>query len=320
MATAQILPRVLILCVALAASACGGSGGGGGGGGLPVGTYVYLSGTPNPATAFDASEVGFSYDNNLTNGIWHANSNQIIVGEYSLPGYWSHPANVGGHPATPNNGTEGVRRLVHMPLTELAAYTTAPSADGIGSALPADLKLALIDRTTGALSAGTTAQFSDSYAGTCNVLSSSADELFILENSTTVRRYRTTTTSNVLTFVSIITLSQALAATAICAPGDPCYGGTFAWDGVYFYFARSQGALGDLRYDVYGANGAFIASYTALGGGGINSLYFDWSVGRYATHDGFGNRSAATVYASSSPGDSDTQCYGVPSSAHTFHP
>jgi hypothetical protein len=313
--------RVLVASLALVLLMVGVPGCGGSGSSHPAGTYYFLSGTPNPATVFSSSDICFSYPNNLTNGAWHANSNLVVVGEYSQPGYWSHPANAGGHPASPNNGSGGYRRLVHMPLTEMVAYTTTADTDGIGPSPASDLVLATMDRYTGALGAGMPAQFSDGYTGSCNVLSSSADELLILENSTTIRRYLTANGSSMLTYQGLVTLSQALPATALCdGSAEGCYGGSFAWDGAYYYFARSEGQQFQLDYDVYQTNGAFVATYTAGGGGGMNSVYFDWSVGRYAIHDGYGNRAGVVLYASTSGSDSDTQCYGPVSPAHTFHP
>lgn len=281
-------------------------------------TYFFLSGTPDPSTVFDAIDVCFSYPNNLTNGIWHRNADLILVGEFQQEGYWSHPADQGGHPATPDNGTGGYRRMVYMPFTNLVAYTVSGPSDGMGPADADDVRLATIDRVTGELGAGMLAQFGDGYSGTCNVLSSSADELLCLENATTVRRYATSAESNQLELAGTVTLSQAIPAAATCVTGS-CYGGTFAWDGVYYYFSRSQSSSSNLDYDVFDADGTFVETYSADGEGSINGAYFDWSVGRYAIHDGFGNRAGTTVYASAGS-DSDTQCYGPVSTEHTLRP
>jgi len=45
------------------------------------------AGAPSPAAVFNTVDRTFAYPNNLTNGIWHLNSDQIIVGNYSDAGY-----------------------------------------------------------------------------------------------------------------------------------------------------------------------------------------------------------------------------------------
>jgi hypothetical protein len=285
---------------------------------MPEGTYYYLTGTPNPGTVFNDIDRCFRYPNNLTNGIWHQNSDLIMVGEFNQNGYWSHGADVTGYPANPTNGTGGYRRMVQMPQTNLVAYTVSGSSDGMGPAPAADVRLATIDRFTGAIGTGVVAQFSDGYSGTCNVLSSSVTDFFCLQNTTTIRRYSTAEGSPVLSFIGTITLSAALPTAATCEGGH-CYAGSFAWDGAYFYFAESQSSPINLNYYVYAENGVYVGSYVVGGTGNINGVYFDWSVGRYAIHDGYGDRTGGTVYESVGS-NSDSQCYGPVSSNHTFHP
>ncbi len=188
----------------------------------------------------------------------------------------------------------------------------------IGPSPAADVRLATIERFTGAIGPGPVAEFSDGYTDTCNVLSASASELFCLEDPGTIRRYRTTSGSPVLELAGTITLSRPLPPIATCEGGN-CHGGSFAWDGVYFYFARSQTSSSNLDYDVFQEDGTYIATYTAAGGGALDGVYFDWSVGRYAIHDRFGNRTGGTVY-SSVGGNSDSQCYGGVSIEHTLLP
>jgi len=282
----------------------------------PPGHYFILTGNPSPQNVFDQIVVTFRYPNNLTNGIWHGPSNLILVGEFNESGYWKHPANQGGYPNSPNNGSGRYGRMVQMPANQLVAYTTSPSSDGMGPAYPADLRLATIDEN-GNLGAPMNAQFSDGYNGTCNILSSSATEFFVYDGATTIRKYDTTPGSGQLTHAGNITMSKGLAANGTCNGGG-CYGGTFAWDGKYFYFAQVQKGSGDLNYWVYSPGGQFQANYQAAGGGGINGTYFDWSVGRYAIHDGYGNRQGGDIYSAVSNG-SDSQCYGPASPAHTLN-
>jgi hypothetical protein len=121
-----------------------------------------------------------------------------------------------------------------------------------------------------------------------------------------------------VTLENVITLDRALPTKSTCEGGN-CYGGTFAWDGKYFYFAESQTGQNQKTYLVYAEDGAFIASHNVTGPGGVNGLYFDWSVGRYASHDGYGGRSGGSKYpCEGCPESDDSQCYGPPSSAHSF--
>ena len=107
-------------------------------------------------------------------------------------------------------------------------------------------------------------------------------------------------------------LATPLPATAQCLPNSPCC--TFAWDGAFYYFAADQGLQTSLVYLVYDGTGALVGSRTATGAGAINGTYFDWSVGRYSTHDGFGMRSGGSVYETGS----DTHCFGATSTYHTL--
>ena len=88
---------------------------------------------------------------------------------------------------------------------------------------------------------------------------------------------------------------------------------------MYYYFTNGGANSGNLAYTVLNANGGFHSVYTATGNGAINGTYFDWSVGRYTTHDGWGNRSGGGTYTPSNGSASDdSQSYSSPSSAHSF--
>ena len=112
-----------------------------------------------------------------------------------------------------------------------------------------------------------------------------------------------------------MTLSQQ--PSEIC--NTHCYGGTFAWDGMYYYFPNNGRGSNSDDYVVYNSDGVYQVMYEASGGGGVNSTYFDWSVGRYATHSGYGTRSGGTTYSyGTTTSADDSQCYGPVSSAHSF--
>jgi hypothetical protein len=169
------------------------------------------------------------------------------------------------------------------------------------------------------LTAGVAAVFSDAFAGNCQLMSSSATH-FLCYDGTVIRRYTTTAGSPNLTFVDTVTLTgTALPAAAQCVPGVGCFGGTFAWDGVYYYFASVQNSSADRSYRVYDSSGAYVATDTATGVGGITGTYFDWSVGRYSTHDGYGGRTGGLVRNPTGGGGSDTHAFGPVSSNHTMN-
>lgn len=149
------------------------------------------------------------------------------------------------------------------------------------------------------------------------MLSSSPNELLILDGDSTIRRYRVSAGSANLTFLGTIALSQALPPAATCA-NDSCYGGSFAWDGAYYYFSNHQTSPINTGYRVYDATGAYVADYTVAGPANVNSVYFDWSVARYAIHDGYGSREGGTIYDDVDGDTSDSQCYGPTSPCHTL--
>ncbi len=208
--------------------------------------------------------------------------------------------------------------MVHMPGTRMVAYTISPSSDGMGPAPAADLRLASINPDTGALGGPLVASFSDGYNGTCNILSSSVTELMIYDGGNKVRRYKTTSGSGTLTANGIVTLGASLPSSATCNGGH-CYAGSFAWDGKYFYFSSSQNSSANTSYMVFLEDGTHVGTYNAAGAASINGTYFDWNVGRYAIHDGFGYRQGGQIY-SSQGGTSDSQCYGPVSTSHTLVP
>ncbi len=285
-------------------------------GGSPA---VKLTGNPDAATVFNTIERTFFYSNNLTNGIWHAPSNKILTGHYSNQGYYSHSANAGGWPQQPNNGVGFHGRMVHMPATNTVVWINAPNSNGMGPATANQLRIGSIDPATGALSAGVVPQMSDGFTGDCSTTSSSATDLFFLQSTSVVRQYSTAANSNVLTFQKTITLNSPLPAKATCSAGN-CYGGTFAWDGMYFYFPERQGSPADnKKYWVFNGSGVLQSTYSITGSGGIAGLYFDWSVGRYASHDGYGTRQGGALYTWQGGNHSDdSQSYGPPSPYHSL--
>lgn len=282
--------------------------------GLP---FFELTGTPDPATVFDEIAETYTFDNNLTNSIWHGGANKIVTGEFSEDGYWAVPHASAIHTLSPDLGTDIHARMVQIPATNVVVYTRGTSDDGVGLGGYDVVAVAMIDPVDGTLSAGVTAEFSDGFTGACQLTSSSATR-FLCYDGTAIRSYATTPGAATLSFDTTLALSTELPATAECNPGAPCYGSTFAFDGAYYYFAVHQGSQGIRDYVVYDAAGALVDTFTPLGDGGIHGTYFDWSVGRYSTHDGYGDREGGAVYRTSE-GDSDTHTFGPVSPAHTLN-
>jgi len=278
----------------------------------PLGYFV-LTGTPTPSTVFDAIAQTYRFPNNLTNSIWQRQADVIVTGEFSLSGYWAFPPMTATYANAPDNGVDIHARMVQVPATNTVIYSRSPSGNGVGLGTYDQLAVATIDTTTGLLTAGQTAEFSDGFTGSCQLTSSSATE-FLCYDGTVIRRYLTTAGSATLTTNGAFPLNTALPAAAECNPGAACYGSTFAFDGAYFYFSANQGSSSNLDYLVYQQNGALVNTYTAAGAGAINGVYFDWSVGRYSTHDGFGSRAGASEFGN--PGGSDTHNFGPVSAAH----
>jgi len=271
------------------------------------GAYYELVGTPSPNTVFNTIERTYYYPNNLMNQIWHGPSNLIVAGHSSNTNYWVFDAE-SAYTTTPNIAGN-YDRIVHVPKTGLlfASMGSAQYPNNVSTTYVADM-----DTSTGDIGTFNVVSFADGYSGDCNLYSNSEDE-FMCFNGTEIRVYDTTMGSNVVTLNRVITVDVTYD---VCS--SYCFGGTFAWDGMYFYFSDVGSGSSNKTYDVLDANGTFVNSYTATGNGAINSTYFDWSVGRYTTHDGFGGRSGGTIYypSNGSQGD-DSQTYSGISSVHS---
>ncbi|MCP5513768.1 MAG: hypothetical protein H7A24_17895 [Leptospiraceae bacterium] len=278
-----------------------------------TGAYYLLTGTPDPSTVFNTIDRTFAFGNNLANSIWHGPTNKIVAGHFQNNGYYLLDFNLGGYGNLPDRDTSTMySKMVIVPATSTVVHTTS----GHGVAAVSDILVSQIDETTATLSGKLSATFSDSYTGGCFQLSSSATEL-LCYNSGVIRHYTTTNGSGLLTFVKTVTLSKALANT-----NNVAYGGTFAWDGMYYYFPTGSGTSANLGYEVYDASGTYVNTYTATGSGALNGLYFDWSAGRYSSHDGYGARTGGLEYwpSSFSGISDDSQSYTPVSSYHTLAP
>jgi hypothetical protein len=277
--------------------------------------YFVLTGTPDPATVFNTIAATYRFQNNLTNSIWNRESNTILTGEFSTAGYWAFPEGTATYATAPDRdvatGIHG--RMVQVPATNTAIYSNSPSSNGVGPATSAQFFVASISKTTGLLGTPAQAVFSDGHTAGCQLSSSSATH-FLCYDGTGIRRYTTTAGTAALTYVDTVALSQALPAPAACPSGGACYGSTFAFDGAFFYFAGDEGSSTSVTYLVYAANGTYSMTYTASAGGAINGVYFDWSVGRYSTHDGYGGRTGTLTHGTGS----DTHNFGAISTTHTL--
>ena len=272
--------------------------------------HALLTGTPNPATVFNTIDQTYFFSNNLNNVIWHKASGKILSGHFSSPGYWSFTAGTSGYSVSPDKTPGGsFARMVHMPAQNVVVYNNA----GGNQAIPHNsIYIADINSSTGLLNNRRQVSFSDNFTGTAKLSSSSATE-FIFYDGSGIRHYSVANGSSVLTYTKTVSLSQAPSFDG----SSYCFGGTFAWDGMYYYFTKNGSGQGNRAYDVYNSTGIFVDSYTASGSGNINSVYFDWSVGRYSTHDGFGSRSGGATHAWQGGSGNDSQNFSPVSSVHT---
>ncbi|MFT4628144.1 MAG: hypothetical protein ACI8PZ_006839 [Myxococcota bacterium] len=270
-----------------------------------------LTGPTDPSTVFNTGEVTYYFQNNLMGMLWHAESDAILGGHYSSDGYYHFPAFTGDYPALPTNDA-GVSygRMVLAAGTGVVVRNNdtynpvALSAHSVG----------MIDPVTGHPGDFVPAVPSDGFGGSCNLISASASQ-FLCFDGGTVRHYDTTPDSGVLTLDRVVTLTGALP-TDLCAAN--CYGGRFAWDGEHYYLPDDGNGSTNIRYQVYDAGGANVGTYDVTGSDGINSLYFDWSVCRYTSHDGWGDRGLGDLYTYLGGSFSDdSQVYGFPAESHT---
>jgi hypothetical protein len=278
-----------------------------------VNGYI-LTGTPADSTVFNALDQSYRYSNNLTNSIWNREADTIVTGEFSELGYWAQSSGTAPVSSTPDNDTtRHYGRLVQIPSTLTVVFSDTPNANGLGLGTASAIRVGAISTSTGQISSVATAVFSDGFSGSCQLLSASNNQVLCYDG-TLIRKYLTQKDTANLIADGTVSLSQILPTAGVCNPGAGCYGGTFAWDGMFYYFATSQYGSTTLSYEVYDANGSYVTTRTATGSGAINGTYFDWSVARYSTHDGYGRRAATSEWGSGS----DTHNFGPVSSKHTL--
>jgi hypothetical protein len=246
-----------------------------------MGNVVRLTGTPDYQNVFSLANIEYSYgySNNLSNGIWINEAGMILTsGGTDGTGVYQHLYN-----AAPNGLSHSeygtMDNLVHAPLMNAVMFKQAGRGGVITSS---NLRVADVDYTTGTLLNIRTVTFEDDYLPGGYLLSSSADS-FIFINSTEIRFYQLDSIGgSTLLFIKAVELSSA-------PMNIGGYGGTFAYDGKYFYFSDANTGTTNQSYSVYdGDTGVKIGSYST-GSTALASTYFDWSVGRYSQHDGYGN-------------------------------
>ena len=274
------------------------------------GPHYKLVGEPDPSTVFNSVVETHYYPNNLVNGVWHKPGNKIIVGHSYNAGYWWYDAGATNFGDNPNIQIGSYDRMVHVPASNLLFAST----NGHDSPAYNQLFVAPIDEDTGAVGTFQQVQFSDNFTGKCNLMSASPDQ-FMCWDGSVIRKYDTAEGSNVVTHAGNLALSPM--PSDVCSGG--CFQGTFAWDGKYYYFATKGSTRYSHDYQVWNADGSFKGNYTAAGSGGIHGAYFDWSSGRYTTHDGWGDRTGGNIHSSHSGlTTDDSQCYSPVSTAHSL--
>jgi EGF domain/Calcium-binding EGF domain/Fibrinogen beta and gamma chains, C-terminal globular domain len=273
-----------------------------------TGPAYELTGTPDPYSVYNTVEDTYFFSNNILSGIWHRKSNKIIIGHYNNLGYYSFPAGSSGYSQFPDNDTSTPYDvIVQVPATNTVVHTDQDYNPSTYNRI----FVGTIGAYTGYLSNFAVAIYDDGFTGTCYLRSSSASE-FLCFDGAAVRHYATKEGTSNLTFVNSVTL------TGNTFQYNQSYGGTFAWDGMYYYFAVNGTTNSNPNYEVFNADGSLLGSFTSTMQN-MNSLYFDWSVGRYVIHDGYGDAKGGNLYTwAGGTYDNDSQCYSPVSSQHTL--
>ncbi len=278
------------------------------------GNHVCLTGQPDPSNVFNNIEQTYFFSNDLTNAIWHGPSNTIINGHFNRGGYWQFGVGTCGYGSTPTFDTG----LIYGRMIQMPAQNTVLHTSGYGAARFSEMYVARIDGA-GQLGPFERLSPSDGFMETCNLLSSSWDQLLCYDGSA-IHHYGIENGSTTATFEYSLQLTPAPAEPAT----DPCWGGTFAFDGMYYYFPLDCNMDNQperiTTYQVYDRDGNHLNDFDAAGMGGVTSLYFDWSVGRYSVHDGYGIFQGGDLFNSNCGGtpDNDSQTYSPPSPFHSY--
>ena len=277
------------------------------------GEYAKLVGNPDPSTVFSSVDQTYYYANNLVTSLWHKESNTLFAGHYNYKGYYKHTAGQSGYSNLPNQDT-GVfyGRMVLVPKPRRVFRTN----QGYYPAKQGEIFIGVMDKNTGAMSGWQPLVFGDGFSGDCNLLSTSATELLCYQGGTTIRHYEVPTTGATVNFSKTVALSKT--PNEQC--GGSCFMGTFGFDGAYYYFTNDNSSSNTV-YEAWQANGSHVGSYNVSNVGlKLSGCYFDWSVGRYTTHHGWGAvpSAGAKYVCSGCPQSDDSQSYSPVSSNHTF--
>jgi hypothetical protein len=268
----------------------------------------------DPSQVFDQIERTNCYGNNLAGGFFVETAGKIVAPNFSGGGYYLLDANDGNYEASPNESLGGkFHRMVYTPKTGRVLV----SQSGYKPAWTNELLIGYLSTTTGEI-AGLNVVTLDEPApeGQCQLISSTSDEFLCLAKkgeNWMVIPYLTSTKGSTVYAGEPIWLEPGPLSANQYSGGS--YGGQFASDGVFFYFPAGENGQYGTTYHVFSAeSGKYAGKFDAKGNGNINSVYFDWNTGRYASHDGFGYRSGGTVYGPESCSDTDT--WSFPSKHH----
>ena len=275
---------------------------------------VHLKSTPDPEVVFDVIEQTYFYKDNRSNSIWHAPSGMLVTGYYEGGSFWTHGVGTDDYPTAPNNNENGAgyARIVHLPSKGLLVHTNS----GTQATPYKEIYVSTID-DQGQIGTSVQADFQDGFTGDCNLISASAEAFLCWSDNLDIRIYNVNA-SGAMTIDKIIDVAWPDVGSGKC--NNNCFGGTFAFDGVYFYFALKGKIPSDTAdYIVIDEGGQYVGTFTAAGDPNITGVYFDWSSGRYVTHDGYGSRHGGQLFTwiDGSYSD-DSQCYGPLSAYHGY--
>lgn len=277
--------------------------------GNPAQFGVKVEKSPDPSTVFDNPDVCYVMTDADSSFIWDDVSGHILTGHEQLRGYWSFDAWTSGWPLQPTESTtEKWGKMVLVPGPRRVLVTDRYQSSALSDYFIADLD------DQGVISNRQPVSLSDNFLNNCTVISNSKDDFLCLDD-TDVRHYSVPKVSNVLTFIKAVPLDVPSENLANLEGNQK--GGTFAWDGIYYYFSAGGEEDGNNEYLVFNSNGSFKSSYAISDSGNINAAYFNWSLGRYLSHDGFGARQEGVIYEHNQfVLFKDSHCFSPPSLNH----
>ena len=264
---------------------------------------------PDPSTVFNNPDVCYVTLNTNSSCMWDDVSNRIYFGHGVLKGYWNISPWTSGWPTQPMvSAAESWGRMVIVPKPRRVIMSKNYEPRSLTDHFIADMS------NQGVISNRQPVTSSDNFTYNCDVISNNQDE-FLCFDRDNIRHYAVPETGSMLTLRKVVPLE--IPVQDLTTLRGPHRGGTFAWDGIYYYMSNDDNASANTEYLVFRSNGSFEGRYNITGSGNITAPYFNWAMGRYSSHDGIGARQEGAVFTHTQPFIlPDSHCFGAPSLYH----